>query len=179
MDEKQWEWRDFKEGEIFSKEGLRVTLMPPRGNLLLSGNLPKAFSYLDLDVPMLGMDGIAKDDFALLTGMNKCLLSTRERIEVVNGWFEEGFMISSADFQWKQLHLEGSATRMVLAQGIMHELTSRSCITMVFGKVSLVVQSESGYFLFVDSPYLQYFIDCLDSCDLIEDRNNPLLSCTT
>ena len=174
MDEKQWEWRDFKEGEIFSKKGLRVTLMPPRGNLMLSGNLPKAFRYLDLDVPMLGMDGIAKDDFALLTGTNKCLLSTRERIEVANGWFEEGFMISSADFQWKQLYLEGPATRMVLAQGIMHELTSRSCITMVFGKVSLVVQSESGYFLFVDSPYLQYFIDCLDSCDLIENENNPL-----
>lgn len=179
MDEKQWEWRDFKEGEIFSKKGFRVTLMPPRGNLMLSGNLPKAFRYLDLDVPMLGMDGIAKDDFALLTGTNKCLLSTRERIEVVNGWFEEGFMISSADFQWKQLHLEGPATRMVLAQGIMHELTSRSCITMVFGMVSLVVQSESGYFLFVDSPYLQYFIDCLESCDLIENENNPLLSCIT
>ncbi|MXZ50041.1 MAG: hypothetical protein F4073_11935 [Rhodobacteraceae bacterium] len=174
MDEKKWEWRDFKEGEIFSKEGFRVSLMPPKGNLLVSGDLSKAFSYLDLDVPMLGMDGIAKDNFAMLTGTNKCLLSTRERIEVENGWFEEGFMISSADFQWKQLHLEGSATKMVLAQGIMHELTSRSCITMVFGKVSLVVQSGSGYFLFVDSPYLQYFIDCLDSCDLIVDGNKPL-----
>lgn len=174
MDEKHWEWRDLKEGMIFSKEGFRLTMMPPRGNLLLSGNLSRAFSHLNLDVPLLGMDGIAKDDFALATGAKKCLLSTRQRIEVENGWFEKGFMISSADFQWKQLHLEGSATRMVLAQGIMNELTSRSCITMVFGKVSLVVQSESGYFLFVESPYLQYFIDCLDSCDLIEVANSPM-----
>ncbi len=167
MDEKQWKWLELREGKVFSREGFELCLMPLRGNLLVSGDVSKAFKYLDLDVPILGMEGLAKDNFALAIGRNKVLVSTQHQMLVRNGWYEEGFMISSADFQWKLLSLNGPATRMILAQSIQHDLSSPSCITMVFGKVSLVVKSESGYLLFVEAPYLQYFMFCLESCAII------------
>ncbi len=168
MHEKQWTWRELREGVVLAKEGFKVRLMPSRGNLQVSGDIKKATQYLDLDLPILGMNGLAKDDFALAIGRNKILVSTQKQLHVRNGWFEEGFVITSADFQWKLLALEGPAARMVLAQGILNDLSSPSCIALVFGKTSLVVKSTTGYLLFVEAPYLQYFIDCLDSCALIK-----------
>ena len=168
MHEKQWEWRELSEEVVFSKEGFQLRLMPSRGNLQVSGDIKKALQYLNLDIPILGMDGLAKDDFALAIGRNKVLVSTRDHLNVRNGWFEEGIIITSADYQWKLLALEGPAARMVLAQGVLSGLSSPSCITFVFGKTSLLVKSETGYLLFVEAPYLQYFVDCLESCDIIK-----------
>ncbi len=168
MYEKRWTWNETRVGNVISKEGFRVKLMPQRGNLLVSGNLKTAFRHLGLDLPILGMEGPAQENFALAVGRNKVLVSTQKQIEVQNGWHNGGFMMSSVDFQWKQLSLEGHATRMVLAQGIAHNLTSPSCITQIFGKTSIVVKSETGYFLFVEAPYLQYYTDCLNSATIFE-----------
>ena len=167
MDEKQWEWQELKTGVLFSRKGLKVQLMPQRGSLLVSGDIMKALQFLDLDIPILGMKGLAGNNFALAIGSNRILVSTQKQLQVRNGWFKDGFIITSADFQWKLLALEGPTARMVLAQGILNDLSSPSCITLVFGKTSLVVKSATGYLLFVEAPYLQYLIDCLDSCDLI------------
>lgn len=167
MDEKQWEWRELNEGVVFTKESFQLSLMPPRGNLQISGNIEKALRYLDLDLPNLGMEGPAKDDFVLSIGRNRVLVSTRKRLKVKNGWFKEGFIITAADFQWKILALDGPTARMVLAQGVLHPLSSPSCATMVFGKTSFLVKTETGFLLFVEAPYLQYFIDCLESCAII------------
>ena len=165
MDEKKWFWQDIADGVLYATDGFLVSFVCTRSACLISGDVKKALTVLDLNIPVIGMAGIADGSFALRVARNTVFVLSDRRLDACPGWYPEGFALSRVDRQWQQLSLEGERVEDVLRQGTTVDFESPSGATLLFGRTCYLTRSRKGFRLFVDAPYLQYYHACLTLCN--------------
>ena len=161
MDEKSWQWHDFSIGTIHQAEGLKVELLKSNHAYFVSGKINNFFSKLDLEIPVLGISGIASNNFALKVARDKLFLSQDTKLSINEGWNSEGVALSRVDRLFQCLSISGEYAENIIKQGTSCPLDSPSCAVSFFGIHCFLTRSGKGFFIFVEPHYIQYLFSQL------------------
>lgn len=159
MSEMDWPPRRDLAGALIAGESFRVTVRPPGGITLISGDLTAGAAALAHGAPWLGLGGRAGSQPALaVIARDRACLLTAAPLGISSRWDARGFAVTPADDAWIFLSLEGPGAGEALAQGCAADLDSGSpsAVALVTHAPAIVLRSdEGGYLLGIESPHVE------------------------
>lgn len=142
MRERNWSNPSPAPGDAIKAEGLVVRCLPPRGAVLVSGDLEAAVATLSDGAPMIGLlaDLPEHGPFALRIARDRALLCTPEPIAAGAGW-HDGYALSVADDLYLTIAIEGNGDGTFLDSCMSAPAGSPSAMTHFAEKPCLVARS--------------------------------------
>lgn len=152
MRERDWPELPPLEGEIVTRDELRVTGARMTTAWLVSGDLTAAMAALAPDAPMVGLGGdTGAGAHAVRIARDRVLLVAEA--DIAPGW-HDGFAATPADDLWHVFTLEGPAAQRVIAEGTAADVAagSPSASVLFAGQTCLLMRHGDAWRLCAETP---------------------------
>jgi hypothetical protein len=164
MRETRWPAARGRAGLIIDRPRLQVRALDGLGQTLISGDLETAVAALAPGAPILGLHALLPAGaHALRIGRASALLVTPAPINGGEGW-RDGWCATSVDDAWAAVEVSGADAPHALAQATSADLVagSPSAAVLAFGLRALLAQTNEGFRLHVEAPWLETLLAWLD-----------------
>jgi len=148
MDERIWTDAPLTMGNPLTLGATSISMVqPPETAYLISGDLQAAQQLLHANAPMLGLlnDCLGMKSYVIRINRDSELLVSHNLLDLQSGWHTEGFGLSDATDLYAIFKISGREAELVLAQGGIGDVSSRSASAAVmFANVTtLLVRNKT------------------------------------
>ena len=164
MREMSWSPARRAEGSLIDRPRLAAHALNGLGCTLLSGNLEAAIGALAPAAPVIGLFSLVPPDaYALRIARDRALLVTPAPLGAADGW-RDGWSATPVDDGWAGIEISGTDAALALMQGTSADLAaaSPSAAVMFAGLRCLLAQTEAGFRLHIEAPWLEALSTWLD-----------------
>ena len=149
---------------LIQRPRLTARALTGHGAMLLSGDLVAAIATLAPGAPLLGLHAMVPESaHALRIGRDRALLVTQAPLAAADGW-RDGWCATCVDDGWTAIEVEGFDAPSAVAQGTSANLAanSPSAAVLFAGFRCLLVRTEAGFRLHVETPWLEALLTWLE-----------------
>jgi hypothetical protein len=164
MREMEWPPARGGAGLLIDRQRLNARRLGALGQTLISGDLDGAIAGLAPGAPILSLYALAPEGaHGLRIGRTSALLVTPAPLSVLEGW-RDGWCATSVDDGWAAVEISGADAAQALMQATSADLASDSpsAAVFLFGLRCLLAQTEAGFRLHVEAPWLETLLAWLD-----------------
>jgi hypothetical protein len=163
MRETRWPAARARFGLLIDQPRLQARALAGIGQTLISGDVEAAVAALAPGAPILGLHALTLENaHALRIGRASALLVTPAPIAAPEGW-RGGWCATSVDDGWTAVEVSGADAPQALMQATSADLAagSPSAAVFVFGLRALLAQTQAGFRLHVEAPWLETILTWL------------------